>query len=231
MSSDHPMSLQFTIALVLSIGCLTAPAWADIKAGETAYHRGDYATALREWQPLAEQGDPSAQYRLGVLYAAGWGVPQDYATAKEWYEKAAAQGNAQAQVNLGVLYLHGRGVPQDIASARQWFEKAAVQGNFEAKGTLMMLTDLQTLPTQAAQGDAEAQLKLGNRYNKGEGGVPQDYVRAYMWLNFAAAYTTGYEQEHAVDERDKAARRMTPAQIAEAQRLAQQCQTQHFKGC
>ncbi len=50
------MSLRFTIALVLSFVCLAAPTWADYKAGEDAYNGGDYATALREWRPLAEQG-------------------------------------------------------------------------------------------------------------------------------------------------------------------------------
>ncbi len=52
---DQPISLRFTISLVLSIFCLAVPAWADFQAGVDAYQRGDYATALREWQPLAEQ--------------------------------------------------------------------------------------------------------------------------------------------------------------------------------
>ena len=50
------MSLRFPIAVVLSIVCLAAPAWADFQAGMDAYNRGDYATALREWRPLAELG-------------------------------------------------------------------------------------------------------------------------------------------------------------------------------
>ena len=62
-------------------------------------------------------------------------------------------------------------------------------------------------------------------------GVPQDYVRAYMWNNLAAAHLTGDEQKPAAENRDKVASRMTPAQIAEAQRLSQQCQARQFKGC
>ena len=54
MSDDRPMSLRFTITLVLSIVCLVAPAWANFKAGVDAYNRGDYAIALHEWHPLAE---------------------------------------------------------------------------------------------------------------------------------------------------------------------------------
>jgi len=120
--------------------------------------------------------------------------------------KQAAQGNAWAQHNLGVLYDNGRGVPQDYVKARGWYEKAAAQGN------------------------AWAQHNLGALYDNGRG-VPQDYVKAYMWLDLAAAQLTSNGKKLAVDNRDDAARRMTPAQIAEAQRLSQQCQAQHFKGC
>ena len=62
-------------------------------------------------------------------------------------------------------------------------------------------------------------------------GVPMSLVQTYMWLNLAVAYSTGDEQKFAVKTRDDIARRMTPDQIAEAQRLAQQCQAQQFKGC
>ena len=81
MSDQHPMPLRFPFAHVLSIPYLTTPAWADFETGMDAYHRGDYATALREWQRLAEQGDANAQYNLGVLYAEGKGVAQNYVQA------------------------------------------------------------------------------------------------------------------------------------------------------
>ncbi len=111
-----------------------------------------------------------------------------------------------AQFNLGVLYANGQGVLQDYATARGWYEKAA------------------------AQGDVKAQVNLGALYADGLG-VPQDYVRAYMWYNLAAAHSMGDEQKLATKNRDEIAGRMTPAQIAEAQRLSQQCQAQQFKGC
>ncbi len=66
-----PIALRFPIALVLSIVCLAAPAWADFQAGVDAYELGDYATALHEWRPLADRGVAEAQYNLGVLYARG----------------------------------------------------------------------------------------------------------------------------------------------------------------
>ncbi len=104
---------------------LTAPAWAVIDEGKAAYKRGDYATALREWRPLAEQGNALAQYNLGIMYVDGLGVPQDYAKALQWWRKAAEQGHAGAQFNLGVMYGKGQGVPQDYVQAHMWSNLAA----------------------------------------------------------------------------------------------------------
>ena len=70
---------------------LTAPAWAGFDEGEAAYQRGDYATALREWRPLAEQGYAEAQFFLGVMYSEGEGVPQDYSKAHMWFNLAASR--------------------------------------------------------------------------------------------------------------------------------------------
>jgi Sel1 repeat len=69
-----------------------------------AAQRGDFATALELWRPLAERGDAAAQDHLGAAYELGNGVPQDDATAVAWYRKAADQGNAMAQTNLGEMY-------------------------------------------------------------------------------------------------------------------------------
>ena len=104
---------------------LTAPAWAGLDEGMAAYNRGDYATALREWRPLAEQGVAEAQSRLGFMYTFGEGVSQDHAEAVKWYRKAAEQGYAKAQFNLGIMYDNGLGVPQDYAQAHMWFNFAA----------------------------------------------------------------------------------------------------------
>jgi TPR repeat protein len=153
--------------------------------------------AQQGWEQAAAQGDAKARVALGMLYENGWGVPQDYAKARQWLEQAAAQGDAGAQYNLGQLYYDGQGVPQDYAKARQWYEQAAIQGH------------------------AKAQNNLGGLYTFGEG-VPKDDIQAYMWLNLAAAHSMGDEQNQAADNRDVVARRMTPAQIAEAQKLARE---------
>lgn len=69
----------------------------------------------------------------------------------------------------------------------------------------------------AEQGDAGGQFGLGVLYGNGKG-VPQDYVQAHMWLNLAAAQ--GHKDADYF--RDILAKKMTPAQIAEANRLARQ---------
>ena len=72
-----------------------------MKEGEAAWKRGDYATALREFRPLAEQGNAKAQNELGLMYDKGRGVPQDNAEAAKWYRMAAVQGYAKGQLALG----------------------------------------------------------------------------------------------------------------------------------
>ena len=102
------------ILATLLLLTLAAPAWGqDIDKGLQAYERGDYATAVREWRPLAEKGNAIAQSKLGFMYAFGEGVTQDDAAAVGWWLKAAEQGDAKAQSNLGNQYSRGEGVPQD----------------------------------------------------------------------------------------------------------------------
>ena len=102
---------------------------ADFQKGADAARRGDFATALREWKPLAEQGNADAQGSLGVMYRNGHGVLQDYKTAVKWSTLAAEQGNATAQTNLGVMYVLGLGVVQDNVYAHMWGNIAASNGD------------------------------------------------------------------------------------------------------
>ena len=145
------------LLLVLFV-CAGGPAVAGpFEDAIAAHDKGDFATALRLFRPLAEQGKSSALFNLGLMYRKGEGVPQDYAAAVSLYRKGAEQRDAVAQNNLGVMYAKGHG-------------------------------------------------------------VPQDYVLAHMWFNLAAAQS----YETAVKNRDLAVSNMTPAQIAEAQKLARE---------
>ena len=101
---------------------------ADFQKGLTAAQSGDFATALREFRPLAEQGDAIAQYNLGNMYSNGWGVPQNRKTAVRWFRLAAEQGNANAQSDLGTMYGLGTGVIQDNVYAHMWLNIAASSG-------------------------------------------------------------------------------------------------------
>ena len=156
------MRKLFAAAFIGLTLCLVAPAQAGWDEGVAAFYRGDYATALREFRPLADQGNTFAQFLLGNMYYNGQDVTQDYAEAVKWYRKAAGQGYASAQYNLGVMYYNGQG-------------------------------------------------------------VTQDYVQAHMWYNLAVS--KGHE--NATKNRDNVAEKMTPAQIAEAQRLAREWRPRH----
>ena len=104
------------LAIVLIACCQMAniTAWAgDFEEGFAAAQKGDFATALRLWKPLAEQGNADAQFNFGVMYANGKGVAQDYKKAVKWYTLAAEQGDASAQYHLGLMYANGKGVAQD----------------------------------------------------------------------------------------------------------------------
>jgi TPR repeat protein len=98
---------------------------------------------------------------------------------------------------LGWVYDIGQGVPQDYAEAVKWFRLAAEQG------------------------EANAQLGLGVMYGLGKG-VPQDYTEGVKWLNLAASRASGANAKSYAELRDTVAGRMTPQQIAEAQRLARE---------
>ncbi len=105
----------------------------------------------------------------------------------------AEQGNANAQYDLAGIYKRGEGVPQDYAEAVRWYRLAAEQGH------------------------ANAQFSMGVRYITGEG-VPQDCVLAHMWVNLAAAQGN----EKALKLRELMAKKMTPAELADAQRMARE---------
>ena len=113
--------------------------FAGFEEGDVAYKRKDYATSLKEFLPLAEQGNAVAQYKLGVMYENGRGVDVDYQEAVRWYELAAAQGHMHAQTNLGFIYGTGRGVKQNYQEALRLYRLAATQKDDVAQYSLGMM--------------------------------------------------------------------------------------------
>lgn len=108
---------------------LAAPVQADVKAGVDAWQQGDYAKAVAEWGPLAEQGDADAQFNLGQAYKLGRGVQTSLPTALEWYRKAAAQGHLRAEDNLGLLMFQ----QGDRANAMPYLQRSSGRGDARAQ--------------------------------------------------------------------------------------------------
>jgi TPR repeat protein len=176
---------------------LFSSALADGPAGLQAIKNGDYVTAFRELFPLAQAGDSRAQIYIAWFYGDGLGVQRNDEESVTWYRAAAEQGQVAAQVILGITYEKGeKSVQVDHKEAAKWYRLAAEQGN------------------------GNAQYFLGYMYSEGPG-VPQDYIKAHMWLNLAGANgTAGSIRTTSINLRDLIAGRMTPGQIEEAQRRA-----------
>jgi TPR repeat protein len=152
------LRLFSTFALTMLI-CASVSAAADIESGKRAYEQQDYTAALKEFAPLAEQGNAAAQLFLGRMYMIGQGVLKDADQAIKWFKASASQGNAEAQFFLGTMYLLPR---KDIAEGVKW------------------------LRLSAEQGQQDAQLILGKAYLQGAKELPRDPVQADVWLRLAA---------------------------------------------
>ena len=174
----------------------------EIDKGYKAYNDGDYATALKEWKPLAEQGYAFAQYNLGILYEYGNGVPKDYAEAVKWYRLSSEQGYAISQYSLGLMHSNGYGVLKDKAEAVKWWRLSAEQGYVYAQGM------------------------LGIMYELGEG-VLKDNIIAHMWYNIAS----GNGHKSAGDWRDGRAGFMSTSDIKKATDMANKCMESDYKKC
>jgi len=196
-----PTMKKLTLALLLTLNCSTAWA-ADVQKGWAAQRAGDYASALAEWKLLAEQGDPSAQYGMGFLYANGQGVISDNKLAAKWFRLAAEQGLAAAQHDLGEMYFQDRGDTGDYSDGVKWLRLAAESGH------------------------SWSQNYLGLIYKEGKG-VIEDSVYAHMWFNIAASNGVNSAKLN----KDTLVKRMTPQDISKAQDLARECVKKNYKDC
>lgn len=168
-----------------------AQAQAGMQEGVDAVKNGNYAMAEREFSRLADNGDATAQYRLGLMYDYGHGVPQDDRLALTWYRKAAIQGHAEAQFRVGAMYDTGQGTARNYKAALSWYRKAAQQGN------------------------TDAQNNLGVMHSTGQG-VRKNLVQAHMWFSLAALAGN----EVAIRNKEAVEEKMSPRQIELARELA-----------
>ena len=149
----------------------------------------------------------------------------DFETARTALEPLAEQGNVEAQLRLGLMYHKGLGVSADRAKAMKWLRLAADQENTQAQYVLGTIywwkndyAETFKLYLRSAQhGYGYAEDYLGDMYAQGFG-VPVDNVQAYFWHDRAAAQGV----QNAAEKRDLIAKKLTPDEIAHAQKLAQE---------
>lgn len=103
------MRTQYLIGVLAVMSALAVPCYAGYAEGEAAYKRGDFATAMKEFVPLARQGNAEAEYFIGAFHFKGYGVPENKTEAVKWFRLAADQGYAPAQFALGWAYENGGG--------------------------------------------------------------------------------------------------------------------------
>jgi len=93
----HILVTAFLCLMLMTSAC------SNFDESVAAYDRGNYATALFEWQRLARLGYLPAQYNLGLMYYNGDGVPQDYVQTYQWINLAASQGYKYALDNRHIV--------------------------------------------------------------------------------------------------------------------------------
>jgi len=136
---------------------------ADFERGLAAIQNGDFATALREWTPLAEQGVADAQYKIAQMYYQGLGIPQNYQMAVKYYTLAAEQGVADAQYNLAYMYGTGEGVIKDYLYAHMWWNIAASLG-LEDASTNRDIVEKKMTPTDISKAQQLARECVAKKY-------------------------------------------------------------------
>ena len=186
---------KILVGVWIATAALSASA-GPLEEGMDAYNAKEYVRAAALWQPLAEAGNPVAQYRMGTLYAEGRGVPQSDEKAFTWFTRAAEKGDPLAQYDLGASYMGGHGVKASDVDGAKWFQRAANQG----------------MPY--------AQFNLGLLHASGTG-VDKDNVEALKWLDLAlVALPPGGARTDVSRAIVDVTQKMTTEEIAEARSRA-----------
>src|SRR3954453_22319810 len=167
------MNRKYLVAAALLIASAAPLSAQAVRDGIDAWQRSDYAGAVAIWMPLAERGDPDAQFNLGQAYRLGRGVPTNLSAAQTWFERAANQGHLDAQATLGLLLFQSG----DQAAGLRWLKGAALKG------------------------EPRALLVYGTALFNGDG-VPQDPVMGYAFVRRAAAQGLGPARE-TLEQMDK----------------------------
>jgi len=100
----------------------------DYNKGVDAYKSGQYAQALKLWEPYAKEGNVKAQYNVAKLYYDGKGVQKNYRKALYWYVQASDQEYAKAYAQIGLMYCKGEGVLKSYKKAVPYIQLAFDNG-------------------------------------------------------------------------------------------------------
>jgi TPR repeat protein len=219
-------TMQATAAIAFWLSLTSAALAGQLEDADFAFRAGDFVTAADLYRPIATQGEPVAQFRLGVLYEEGKGITKDSREAIRWYV-VASQDSSEATFRLARLYHDGRGVPRNYGLARRWYRVAAQQDNAKAMVNLGAMNAhgeggprdyrkaLKLFARAAQRGDDTAKNNIGLMYLKGLG-VARDIVRALHWFTLAAAHGNA----EAIRNRDKIAHLMTRKEFLRAEQMA-----------
>ena len=178
------MNHRHLIAAVALLGIAGPLPAQSVQAGITAWQHSDYDAAVKIWRPLAEKGNPDAQFNLAQAYRLGRGVPINLSAAETWLKRAAYQGHVDAETTLGLLLFQN--------------------GNH--------VLGIYWLKAAAAKDDPRAMLVYGTALFNGDG-VKPDSALGYAYVSRAAAQGLApardtlaqMEQSLSPDERSKAA--------------------------
>ena len=152
--------------------------------------------AVEQEQKYAEEGNPSSQYVLGVLYRDGGLLMPDALQAKEWFTRSAKQGYVPAQYALGKLLLSDDPEIHDREMGIRWLKTAARNGSpyaaYELGKAYLKSGDkhqAETYFTQASEGEnPNAMYMLAKLL------YDHDPDRANYWLQTSASYGNPYAQ-------------------------------------
>lgn len=154
--------------------------------------------AVDWWEKAGRRGNVNAELKLGKALLEGKIVPRDTERGRNWLERAADEGNAEAQYLLGKMYLDGQWVQPDPNHAKTLLERAALNGYESAVKLLHTIESFgysmedelrggqPKLQKLAADGDPEAQYRLGLSLEHGTLGTPKNVPEAIKWYQRAA---------------------------------------------
>ena len=174
----------------------------EFEKGMFALEMEDYERAVYYLSFEAVQGNPRAQYNLGLMYKNGIGVKKDFNEALGWFILGSNNDHMLSKYALGLMYYKGEGISKNYSKAMNLFLDASFMGH------------------------PASQINVGNMYYFGEG-VGKNYPKAHMWWSFAKEKGV----DAAFSNLTMIENKMTNSQLLETQKLYNNCQQKTLPKC